>query len=1239
MIPDTWGQSTFQITGSVKDSQTNNPLPFANVFINNSTMGTSTNENGFFRLPIEQAGKYKLVVSYVGYEIHEREIEITLPAQADLSITIGTIFLSPVQKFLDEVQVTAKRDKDWEKNIEIFKEIFLGNTVSSKETTIVNPGVIDLIREKGTLIATADEPILIENSYLGYRVVYFLKKFLSDREDFLIEGSAKFEETTDVSNSQKITWLRNREKVYRGSLQHFLYSCVTKTLSDEGYKIYFDSADVILPIHIAGSNLFAEYEKSLVRAEPLLEISTPDSIVYTIKLKNRLEIHYLNERTKRRYYPDVTHQVSRLTAKDHRIECLYNGMPLHVNWTLWGSMTEKRISDMLPIDYTHQNTIRIPLTGKIVDSKTGKGVGGANVFLNKSTIGNYTARDGSFALADIPDGYFDLIVVKTGYAPFSSKINIENAKGYMLNLRINPVEDKKRGTKGSKNKTAINILNYVHSKFNIQEADSFQLVNPEVVRLVKKSGGGYIFTDQPMQFENRLTGHQVLFYMLPHQINTDSSLQGYFWFNPLSPLSHQQATQFGYYRKKHYEGSQKHFMAALCANKLSNEGFRLRDNMGKDSKPRTKDVRSMPGYYSINLNQAKTISFCPARQVTDFYNSLTIEKSSIAKYDSNILVNEHGVLLNENSILFSGPLAAQHLPKVLPLDFNVPLQNTMFDEITKYREGVTIHTSKEYYQESEPIYIKAYMHYSTASVADSLSRVLHVELIDERKQVVQTKQLRVEDGVAFGAFLPDQNVAPGMYKVRAYTSWMQNFDLKYFDKYIEILPRNMNYPPEPDPTAACQLTNDANLQVEIEPNKNSYSRREKIKLTISLADSVGKPVKSNFSVSAVDANMVFEKSKVSSVNSSKKSFLDTIVYPIERVISIKGRVQNSVGKNLPADQASSRVQFINLENQLFFETELNEEGRFFLALPDFTDSINFNVAGVNANSTFRPEIEIDKWLTPPVTDLMNLPAGQAGAAKAKLVFDSRVALSNQHSFDEKATLLQEVVIKSTKIIPTQALKFSLIKPEYSIKADNIKSMGGNLLMGLAGKIPGVDIRCNGINCTIFFTRALGGSIMLGKEPLVLLNGAPLYGQSAGEIFTHIDPSMIEKIEIQKSINVLYGSDGRNGIIALYTKTGFDEIDNNIGNNSNLTHLKIPGFSTGISFPHPDYEGNSTTLVDRIDYRSTLYWEPFLKTDSARNHIPVTFFAADIPTTYRIKIEGYTNSGKYFAATKCIQVKE
>src|SRR5687768_14494163 len=60
----TFGQKT--IYGTVIDANTREPLPYANVFVNNTTMGTVTNEDGKYRLVIPE-GEYQIVFSFIGY--------------------------------------------------------------------------------------------------------------------------------------------------------------------------------------------------------------------------------------------------------------------------------------------------------------------------------------------------------------------------------------------------------------------------------------------------------------------------------------------------------------------------------------------------------------------------------------------------------------------------------------------------------------------------------------------------------------------------------------------------------------------------------------------------------------------------------------------------------------------------------------------------------------------------------------------------------------------------------------------------------------------------------------------------------------------------------------------------------------------------------------------------------------------------------------------------------------------
>ena len=56
-----------QIRGVVKDSISGEPIPFVNIWVENETIGTTSEADGTFFL---QASKYKnIVISVLGYEI------------------------------------------------------------------------------------------------------------------------------------------------------------------------------------------------------------------------------------------------------------------------------------------------------------------------------------------------------------------------------------------------------------------------------------------------------------------------------------------------------------------------------------------------------------------------------------------------------------------------------------------------------------------------------------------------------------------------------------------------------------------------------------------------------------------------------------------------------------------------------------------------------------------------------------------------------------------------------------------------------------------------------------------------------------------------------------------------------------------------------------------------------------------------------------------------------------------
>ena len=71
-----FAQSTGSITGVVTDQQTGELLPGANILVEGTSNGTSTNANGRFLLNSIETGSKRLVISYLGYETQFRLVEI-----------------------------------------------------------------------------------------------------------------------------------------------------------------------------------------------------------------------------------------------------------------------------------------------------------------------------------------------------------------------------------------------------------------------------------------------------------------------------------------------------------------------------------------------------------------------------------------------------------------------------------------------------------------------------------------------------------------------------------------------------------------------------------------------------------------------------------------------------------------------------------------------------------------------------------------------------------------------------------------------------------------------------------------------------------------------------------------------------------------------------------------------------------------------------------------------------------
>lgn len=317
------------IKGIVTDKETREPVINATVFLENTTVGTVTNEKGEFTLKPVTAGTYTLAVSSVGYELQTVFIQSYENDEYNLKIELKQKTI-----VLGEISVVGNSADDWESNLKIFKREFLGKTNNSKETAIVNPEVINFRKEEDTrsLIASSDSTIIIDNRALGYRIFIILDLFKFSTDGVVrYVVHTRFEELPPKDENEMKDWIKKRRNAYTGSQKHFFSSLIKKQLYENGFML--TKGDMFV-LQAGLGRLITPGEINFDHAE--------GSDIYRYEIDQWLKISCTSNDTQSLLRP-----ISRFIHLDYMGNQL-NGISFEVT----GYWSEQRIADTLPYDYT-----------------------------------------------------------------------------------------------------------------------------------------------------------------------------------------------------------------------------------------------------------------------------------------------------------------------------------------------------------------------------------------------------------------------------------------------------------------------------------------------------------------------------------------------------------------------------------------------------------------------------------------------------------------------------------------------------------------------------------------------------------------------------------------------------------------------------------------------------------------------------------------------------------------------
>jgi hypothetical protein len=233
--------------------------------------------------------------------------------------------------------------------------------------------------------------------------------------------------------------------------------------------------------------------------------------------------------------------------------------------------------------------------------------------------------------------------------------------------------------------------------------------------------------------------------------------------------------------------------------------------------------------------------------------------------------------------------------------------------------------------------------------------------------------------------------------------------------------------------------------------------------------------------------------------------------------------------------------------------------------------------------------------------------------------NQRVAKLTKEEFVEGKTVkeLEAVEVKARQKTPQQKMDeeytsgFFRGGDDYTfiVESDAIANASMSVLDYLRGRVAGLQVSGTGPNGADLSWR--------GGTPTLFLNEMT----SDASMIQSLPMSDVAMIKVFRPPFFGAPGGGAGGAIAVYTKKGSSANSSVKG----LDFISIAGYTQVKEFYSPDYSTGAD--ANKNDYRTTLYWNPFLLFDKTTRRVSLPFYNNDNCKRYRVVIEGLNADGK------------
>ncbi len=891
------------------------------------------------------------------------------------------------------------------------------------------------------------------------------------------------------------------------------------------------------------------------------------------------------------------------------------------------------------------------LTGKVKDAETGEALPFCSVFVNNTTVSTATDLEGNFTLSGLEPGTLEIGFSFMGYAAQTRKVTLKPGGTFTLNLSMSPLEQvlSEQEVKASRDKSWERDLRKFQSLFlGIDEAAAqTTILNPWVIDFPEATEKGSFVAraEQPIELENRYLGYKITF-NLKEFVNAPTAYRivGAARFELLPADSEAQQATWEKNRADIYRRSPMNLFRSILKGTYEREGFYLygdkaggsasmnirsdifANELGKSVVPYKADPLVIPsdpeGDYLLQLKGRIEIHYQKGFAQANTYRDAPYPISWLEVKNGQVRIRENGTVLNPEDLVFSGDMDRKRISNLLPLDYNAE-KALLLQDLSKtaknFQEKVYLHTDKPYYYAGDSLFFKGYFAYGNPYLRDGLSKVLHVELISEDRDILLAKKYPIRDGIVVGNLQLPDSLEGERYYLRAYTNWMRNYGPnQYFMQALPVLN------PYKRIVATEGISQWINQGVKLQSNKINFGPREEVNVTLQLSDPKGRPAPATLSVSVWDAEQLVPIRRETDIQKSLELSeipetlgTDRFSYPIETSIAVTGKVTDAKGRGIGTDVTA----FVN-EFQGMIELTSNAAGDFAMANMEFYGAMRLGL--VAADKKGRPlNVQLQEPLKAPVV-LPQVP-----------YFPKVTTLATPAKIPDPEVANPEA--KEEKVRP----KAIYGNPDFVIEGEKLTKTGSatDLVNSLVGNIPGAQVTLvGGTGQQTIRLRGGATSAFSSMEPIVMVDGVVLVGggmSTAADNIRTINPFDIDRVEVVSRMVPMLGDQGKNGVIAIYLKDRLAENGESPLKSQGIVSYTLEGFQVPSEFVLRTY-GPGDPVAGKDD-RQTLYWNPYLVTNE-NGELALSFFSNDMGGAVVIEVRGLTVEGNPIQGTFVLNKK-